>query len=190
MFSIFERYLKTYGSFTAEELAAIRSVASSRVITKKRQLLSPDVLSRHYTFVCDGCLRIYRIGDNGELHILDFVTANRWATEDYSQLSYNPGVGYVEALSDTQVIQISGEDYKQLVKVIPAFEFLHRKVTVENQMRSIERFYSMVSRSGIERYKDFKSQYPDLYCYLPANMIASYLGLARETFSRIRASER
>ena len=190
MYTVFENYLTTYANFTKEEMERIKSLILPSVVSKKQQLRFQHGICRHYTFVCSGCLRTFRVDNDGFEHVLDFAAAKQWATEDGSAYPYAPAPDYIEALEDTQVFQISGEDYKLLLREIPGFEIFHQKITVENKARLIERIYSMVSRPGLDRYRNFKLQYPDMYYYIPLYMIASYLGLARETLSRIRASDR
>jgi len=190
MFSVFETYLKVYASFTNEEIALIRSAVVERVIENKQRLLAPGDISRHYTFVSDGCLRTYRIDQSGTERILDLAPVNYWATEDISWAPVVPLTTFVEAVDDTAVIQLTGEDYRSLRKRIPAFEQMYQRVTMEQRMRSAERVFSMVSNDAASRYREFKLQFPNIYKHMPAYMIASYLGVARETISRIRASER
>jgi CRP-like cAMP-binding protein len=189
MFNVFETYINKYASFTGKEMEAIKAATISRKLHRKQQILVPNDVSRNYTFVCSGCLRTYRVDKAGTEHVLEFVTANHWATEDISMFPGFPAPGFVEALEETQIIQITGEDYSSLIREIPGFEKMHQQISVENRLRWVERVYSMVSRPAIGRYKDFKSQYPQLCHYIPMYMIASYLGIARETLSRIRAND-
>jgi CRP-like cAMP-binding protein len=187
MFNVFEAYIRIHATFTVQEMEAIRSIAVPITLPKRQQLLGD---CSHYTFVCHGCLRTYRIDDDGTEHVLDFVAANRWATEHGSKCPQSPSPEYIEALEDTQVIQIPGEQFQRLIKEIPGLEVLYQRINMEGKIRLWERIYSMVSRPAVGRYRDFKQQYPELCHYIPLYMIASYLGLARETLSRIRANDR
>lgn len=190
MYGIFETYIAQYANFTRDEMETVKSVLIPIHLIKRQHLDFQSGICRCYTFVCTGCLRTYRLDKNGDEHVLDFATANQWATEDGSVFPFPPAPDYIDALEDSRVFQIAGEDYKKLIKEIPAFELFHQKMTVENKARMVERIYSMTSSPGVDRYRNFKKQYPQLYYYIPLYMIASYLGLARETLSRIRANER
>ncbi|NOW96020.1 Crp/Fnr family transcriptional regulator [Mucilaginibacter sp. SG564] len=190
MYHVFETYIANYANFTIGEMETIRSVLIPLFLIRKQQLEFQYGICQCYTFVCRGCLRTYRIDKDGNEHVLDFATANQWATEDGSVYPFPPAPDCIDALEDSLVFQIEGQDYKRLVKEIPAFELFHQKITAENKARLVERIYAMANRPGIERYRYFKEQYPNVYYYIPLYMIASYLGLARETLSRIRANER
>lgn len=190
MFSVFETYLRTHAGFLPGDMEAIKSVSIVKTIKKRKKLLSPGDISRYYTFVCSGCLRTYRIDAQGIEYILEFTAANQWATEDRSWVPFMPFTAFVEAVEDTIIIQIPGEDYKRLTRNIAAFEMMHQRVCMEKSERGAERLYSMFTTDASKRYKEFKMRYPDLYPHVPAYMIASYLGVARETLSRIRANEK
>jgi CRP-like cAMP-binding protein len=57
-------------------------------------------------------------------------------------------------------------------------------------MRSYEasqrRILSNISSSAEEKYQNFIKTYPDIIYRIPLRMIASYLGVSRETLSRVR----
>jgi CRP-like cAMP-binding protein len=45
----------------------------------------------------------------------------------------------------------------------------------------------MLSNQAEERYRQFIRHFPELHQRLPVYMIASYLGITRETLARIRS---
>ncbi|MBG8554111.1 cyclic nucleotide-binding domain-containing protein [Hymenobacter guriensis] len=48
------------------------------------------------------------------------------------------------------------------------------------------RLYTAISHTAEERYQESVQAFPDFYQRIPLHMIASYLGVSRETLSRIR----
>lgn len=188
-FEVFEKYILDQFSFTAQEIATIKSYTTVKKLKRKQYLLRPGDICRHHAFVAKGCLRSYRMEDDGIEHVLAFATVNDWMTDEMSLFAFKPTLGYIDALEDSEVIQISADDYRRLLKTMPSFEGLQQKLTIENMMKSCERIYSMVSRQAEDRYRDFKLRYPELNSRLPLYMIASYLGVTRETLTRIRANQ-
>jgi len=51
---------------------------------------------------------------------------------------------------------------------------------------SQRRIYSLISSSAEEKYLEFQKTYPSIFNKVPLHMVASYLGISRETLSRIR----
>jgi hypothetical protein len=43
-----------------------------------------------------------------------------------------------------------------------------------------------LSYTSEEKYEDFIASFPDVFSRVPLHMVASYLGVSRETLSRIR----
>ena len=139
MYGIFETYIAEYANFTSDELSAIKSVLKPIHLIKRQHLDFQSGICQCYTFVCTGCLRTYRLDKDGNEHVLDFATSNQWATEDGSVFPFPPAPDCIDAIEDSRVFQITGEDFKRLVKEIPAFELFHQKMTVENNARLVER---------------------------------------------------
>src|ERR1700761_5749301 len=106
MFAILETHIRAYASFTAAEIAAIQSVSVLRTLKRKQHLLHAGDVPGHHTFVCNGCLRTYRVDDSGMEHVLGFATTNCWATEDLSLFPAMRFPDYMEAVEDTDIIQI------------------------------------------------------------------------------------
>ncbi|HEY4324667.1 MAG TPA: Crp/Fnr family transcriptional regulator [Mucilaginibacter sp.] len=184
----FENYIKTHCTFSNEEIAAIKSLAIPKRLKKKQYLLRPGDVCRFHTFVCSGCLRSYRIGSEGTEHILSFSPNNHWISDQVSLATGAPSTDYIDALEDSDVIQVSAENFKYLLKGIPNFEALHSKIITDDNGRSRDRIYTMISHQAEERYRYFVRLYPQLYHRIPLFMIASYLGVTRETLTRIRGS--
>jgi len=51
---------------------------------------------------------------------------------------------------------------------------------------SQRRIFSLISYSAEEKYNEFQKTYPSVFNRVPLHMVASYLGVSRETLSRIR----
>jgi CRP-like cAMP-binding protein len=188
MLDFFETYIKTHSSFSNEEIAAIKSFAISKRLKKKQYLLRPGDVCRFHTFVCSGCLRAYRIGSDGVEHILNFSPDNHWISDQISLTTGGPSADYIDALEDSDVIQVSADNFKSLQRDIPNFDLLHTKIITEDNCRSRDRIYMMISHQAEERYRQFVRLYPQLYHRIPLFMIASYLGVTRETLTRIRGN--
>jgi CRP-like cAMP-binding protein len=184
----FECYIRTHGLFSDEEIALIRSLAIPKHLKKKQYLLRQGNVCRFHTFVCCGCLRSYRIDDNGSEHIFSLSPANHWVSDRVSLITGAPSNEFIDALEDSAVIQLSEDSFKILLKEIPAFEALNTKIITDDCNTSRDRVYMMLSHQAEERYRQFIRHFPELHQRLPVYMIASYLGVTRETLARIRSN--
>ncbi|HEY1007227.1 MAG TPA: Crp/Fnr family transcriptional regulator, partial [Sphingobacteriaceae bacterium] len=89
---------------------------------------------------------------------------------------------------DSEVIQFSVEAFRNLLRDIPHFEQLYTRMIIDDSTRTRDRIYMMISHQADERYRHFIRLFPQLCHRVPLFMIASYLGVARETLTRIRGS--
>lgn len=188
IFDLFENYIRTLGLFSDEEIAAIRSLAIPKLLKKKQFLLRQGSVCRFHTFVCSGCLRSYRIDDKGNEHIYSLSPANHWVSDRVSLVTDTPSNEFIDALEDSAILQFSADSFKTLLKDIPGFDVLNTRIITEDCDTSRDRIYMMLSDQAEERYRQFIRRFPQLHKRLPIYMIASYVGVSRETLTRIRSS--
>lgn len=188
IFNFFESYIRTYNLFSDDEIATIKSMAIPKRLKKKQYLLRQGNVCRFHTFVCSGCLRSYRIDDNGNEHIFNLSPANYWVSDRVSLITETPSNEFIDALEDSAVIQLSASNFKTLLKGIPHFDTLNTKIITDECSENRDRIYMMLSHQAEERYRKFIQCFPQLHHRIPMFMIASYLGVTRETLTRIRSN--
>lgn len=184
----FEDHIKTYDLFSDEEIATITSLAIPRVLTRKEFLLRQGSVCRSHTFVCSGCIRSYRIDDYGCEHILGLSPAGNWISDRTSLVTGNPSHEFIDALEDSTAVEFSVHSFKTLLTEIPNFNEFNNKIIADDCNRSRDRLYMLLSLPAEKRYREFIRTFPSLHESMPIYMIASYLGIARETLARIRKS--
>ena len=154
---------------------------------RKRQyaLQEGNVCSQMY-FVVRGCLRMYKIDDQGNAHLLQFAAENYWIVDLGSFYSEKPSELNIDALEDTMVLQISHNDLISLYTQAPKFHRIFR-VLIENSFVSLQkRLLQTISSTAEERYQYFLDTYPHLVNRLSQIQIASFLGITPEFLSRLR----
>jgi len=187
MFDIFATYLRKNALLTDDEIEQFRASAVVRRLRKKQYLLQEGDICHYNTFVAKGILRLYRVGDNGVEHILKFAAENWWIGDYESYNSGNPGKGNIDALEDSEVVMIRKSELDELVRAIPKFQVFKERLDTRSFDASQNRILSNISDTAEKRYENFITAYPDIANRVPLHMIASFLGLTRETLSRVRA---
>lgn len=91
----------------------------------------------------------------------------------------------LKCLEDSEVLCINLEDYNKLCSVFPKMEhfFLHKATS--GHIASQQRILSLLSSSAEERYAQLFKRYPSLFQRVSKTLLASYLGVSRETLSRL-----
>lgn len=187
MSEVFERYLEQMmPAVTAGELNLLYAKCIRRKLRKKEMLLREGEVSHYKIFVAKGLLRNYNIGENGHEYIVRFTDAGSWTTDPESYYSGMPSKYNIEALEPTEVVLFSHEDFEILKQQIPALSLFSEAVIAASAGLTQKRVLMHISATAEEKYVDFIQSFPDIFHRVPLYMIASYLGVSRETLTRIR----
>lgn len=186
MFESLAAYLIENGGLMPDELKQVEAVTKPKKVRRRQYLVQEGDLSPYMSFVVKGCLRLYRVGDNGTEHILRFAIENWWISDYESYHSGQPAKNNVDALEDSELLMIEKGDFDALCKAVPTFGTLVEKLTTKNFAAHQSRILSNISETAEERYENFMRSYPQIYNRVPLHMIASFLGVTRETLSRLR----
>jgi len=187
-FEAFKQYTGRYVKLTDEELERIRAVCSYKKLRKQQYLLQEGDTWKLHAFIIKGCLRTYSIDEKGEEHIVGFGIDNWWVGDRESLKSGKPSNFNIDAVSNSEVILITSLDFNKLCEEIPAFNEMINTILDRSFIASQRRILSFISHSAEEKYLTFLKMYPGFIGCIPQNMIASFLGISRETLSRIRTS--
>ena len=98
---------------------------------RKQFLDQPGFVSRYRNYVLKGALRGYIIGDDGQEHTIALAIENDFIGDHGSFLSQELATLFVEAIEDSEVIQMSYENEQQLLETVPKFHSYFRVKTLQ-----------------------------------------------------------
>jgi CRP-like cAMP-binding protein len=180
------KHFETILPLNEDEIVALTSRIIERNIKRKQFILQESDVCKHYTFVVEGCFKMYKVDSNGNEHNLQFTTENGWIGDLGSFYSENPSELYIEAMEPSVIFQIEKTDLLYLFSHYPKFN-IRFKVLVENAfIRLQKRVLQNISSTAEERYLDFTATYPSLFNRISNVQIASFLGITPEFLSKIR----
>lgn len=139
-------------------------------------------------FVLSGCLKAFYINDEIKMYILQFAMPTWW-TSDYAAL-YNDtrATINVDCITDAEVLCLSNADREKLCHELHEAEHFFRWRTNRGYIASQKRLLSFMNNDTKKRYEELLALYPQLYNLVPKHLIAAYLGVSRETLSRLYAA--
>ena len=187
MFEAFEKYLIEKADLDAEEINAVRAVSIEKKVRKRQYMLQAGDVCHYNCFIVKGCLRMYTVGEDGIEHILRFAVENWWISDRESYNNGNPSKCNIDALENCEVILIDKPDFLQLLATIPKFKKFTDGLLARSYDAIQNRVIGAISYGAEERYRNFIIRFPDIFYRVPLHMIASYLGVSRETLSRVRS---
>lgn len=182
IFRHFEKYI-TLSSSLKKELAA-RIVSKS---FKKGELIhNADAICKNSYFIQKGLMRTYFIKDGKE--ITEYFSAeSEWVNSPRSFMQQQLDIYYIDTLEQTECFCLNIKDLGFLFDNFPEMERYARLSMGTVFGHFLDRITSMRFTTAKEKYQHFCETYHDIYPRIPLGMVSSYLGIAQETLSRIRA---
>ncbi|MCF2875208.1 MULTISPECIES: Crp/Fnr family transcriptional regulator [unclassified Tenacibaculum] len=158
--------------------------------TKKRKnqyiLQEGEIANKEY-WVLKGCLKSCFFDDNGKEHILQFGMENWWITDYESFVKQSPTKLSIDCIEDSELLYITYENREKLTQSMHKMERFWAKKSKYGRIALQNRILSLLKNSTKERYELLLKQYPKLFQRVPKKLIAAYLGVSRETLSRLKS---
>lgn len=181
-----QKYLISILNIEEDQIGAILENCRTRSVKKDEFLVREHDICRHTFFVETGLLRQFSIDEKGREHILMFAPENWFVLDRQSAYFNEPAAYYIQALEDSEVALIDEKFIRQLSAKVPAFTDINTKL-LHNHIRHLQnRINMLLGASAEDRYLEFLKMYPNILMRVPQSMIASYLGIAPESLSRVR----
>jgi CRP-like cAMP-binding protein len=187
MYDILRYYLREKAVLSEDELERIEAAAVRRRLRRRQVLLQEGEINRTQSFICKGCVRQFRVDEKGVEHIIRFATESSWIVDPESFSLGTPAKSKISCLTDVEVLQWSKENFEKLQDEIPAFRQFHDDWLVSNVVAASTRVFQNISLTTEEKYAQFLATYPGLINRIPLGMVASYLGVATKTLTRLRS---
>ncbi len=181
--SYFDRYL----SLDDNESQALTSRLTERKVKRKQYILQEGDICKYFTYVVEGCFKLYGVDKSGTEHNLLFAAENDWITDLDSLHKERPSKLFIEAIESSTILQISKGDLWYLYTNHQKFNRNFRVIIEDRYIELQNRLLQTFSTTAYERYESFLAQYPNLSNRLPNTQIASYLGITPEFLSKIRS---
>jgi CRP-like cAMP-binding protein len=186
LFTHFESYLP----FEEQEKQLLEGRIIEQRIKRRQFILQAGFPCKHYTFVVEGCFKMYGVDKKGTAHNIQFAAESDWIADIGSFHSGKPSKLFIEAIEPSHILQIEKKDLYFLYTSLPKLDRIF-KVIIENKFVELQNHVLQnISSTAQERYETFLQQYPQLALRLPNTQIASYLGITPEFLSRIRSERK
>ena len=184
LFAYINQYTGT--TLTAPEQELVKNAFIFKKLRRKQYFLQEGDVCRYLAFILKGATRQYSVDEKGAEHILQLAVENWWIGDRESYMMLTPTIYNIDAWEDTELLLIAKADLHQLYQEIPAIMRMARHMDERHSVATQRRVNAAISFSAEKRYADFAATHPDFLHRFPQHLIASYLGITKETLSRIR----
>ena len=188
MFETIDHFIAKYITLNDEELAFFHSLLRTRKVKKKTFLLQEGEVCDFEAFIIKGCIRSYYLDKEGVETILLFAVEEWWVSDITSFADRKPSNLFIETIEDSELLILDFAGKTRLLERIPGFEHMYRLLVQRSLGVLQQRFYSTVSETAEERYKQFLEKYPLVAQRVPQHQIARYIGVSPEFLSKVRSA--
>lgn len=175
---------------TPTEKEQISSFFRVKKLRKRQFLLQEEDVCNDFAFVSQGLLKSYVLDEKGNENINLFGWEGWWIADFQSFLFQTPAKLAIEAIEDCELLLLSRVNYDQMLEEVPVMERYFRLVYERSLATKDQRLVTAQTYSAEEKYIHLIQTYPELMQRIPQSLLASFLGLTPETFSRIKHKKR
>ncbi len=159
---------------------------TEKKVQKGEVILEAGQVCKFVAFVEKGLFIFSNINDEGDEKVCDFAVENQWISQYKSMIGKTPSPISIQALEDSLVQIIFFEDLQQISEQMPEIELTFRQIIDPLLISMVERSNDFQNLKAQERYQKFVQSNFELSQRVPQYYIASFLGIAPQSLSRIR----
>ena len=184
LFNYINNYAST--SLNEEEKAIIEATFQPKSLRKRQYFLQEGDVCKYGGFLVNGAMRQYTVDEKGVEHMVQLFMEDYWVSDRESMSRLTPSIYNIDAWEDSDLLIATRAGFLDLRKRVPSFAETLTVMDERHAIASQRRLNSTLSNSAEKRYEEFVNNYPQFIQRFPQHLIASVLGITKETLSRIR----
>lgn len=181
----FKKYISQFTSLSKEDWTNIEACLTKKHYTANTVLLDTGKICRKLSFLEQGLLRFHTSDINGSDVTKFFTVAPYCFTSTTSFDQQKPSLECIVTLEDSIVWEMNRKDAYTLFR-LPSWNEFVRKLLQEVQFNTEQILVANQMTTAEERYRQMIMEESELLSRVPLKYIASYLGIAPQSLSRIR----
>jgi len=168
-------------------ITLIKEIFIPKKIRKRQYFLQEGEVCKYMAFLVKGAMRQYSVDKKGTEHIVRLSIEDWWVGDRESAINLTPSIYNIDAWEESHVLTVTNADMIRL-RQIPAINELSLSLDNNHAIALQKRVNAAISLSAEQRYAELIKDYPKFPERFPQHIIASYLGITKETLSRIRSN--
>lgn len=185
-----QKYLDSYKivcpNLTDEELNFIAKRTTISELKNKTFYLQKDQIQNEMSFLHQGLVRSFYIDEKGSEITIQFVKEGEYIADYSAFITQKPSKFYIQCLEPCILVNISFLTIQEAYFKFKNFENYGRKIAEAILVNKQNRIESFLFQNAESRYLNFIKQNPNLINRISITHLCSYLGIERQSLTRIR----
>ena len=187
MIEILKQHLINRLGNNLDNLEAVLATFKHQQVKRNELLLKEGDTCKYVYFVAKGCLQVFVYDSDFNETTRDLVTEDNWCSELVSFGSGKPATEHIRAVEPCELFSIDRESFQKMMETVPQFDIVYKQILEASYANSVYRINTFVSLSALERMRWLLEYRPNLMTRLSSKLIASYLGINKDVYSRLKA---
>jgi CRP-like cAMP-binding protein len=191
-------YINHFIALSDEEWQAFSSLFSSVSYKEGEHIYGDSDVSEALYFILDGIVRSYKLEEDGRdftwtFHCLDMDALEHRMLMDIAVVDYvsftqgTPEELAFEVLVDATLVKVEKQALLKLYESSAKWQKFATKMAEDSYAIMRERTFNLLTKSAKERLELLESYFPGVFeKEVPLKHIASYLGITRQSLSRLQ----
>lgn len=185
----FRKYLELKARLDQQGWDQLAPFFSETTLPRNGYFITQGQANRQCGFILNGVLRYFTTTEKGDDPTCYFSFENHIVFDPYTYRTSAPATLNAVAVTDCRMAVISMEDEQRLLAQYPHWMDICNQLLLEVSLEFANQ-KTLMAMKAAERYTFFCDTYPHLARRVPLQFIASYLGIAQPSLSRIRKESR
>jgi CRP-like cAMP-binding protein len=185
MSSQLRKHIEKITSLTDEEFEFVFSHFHSKKLRKHQYLIEAGEYVENSYWVVSGFLKAYYVDASEKEHTLSFAMEDWWITDYEAYITRTMSRIFVDSIEASEVLYISLDDREKLCNELHKMANFFREKVDMGYVGLQNRILTLLTTNAKERYDELLLKNPELFQRASKTLIASYLGVSRETLSRL-----
>jgi CRP-like cAMP-binding protein len=171
---------------TKDELEYLQSGLTVTELRSKHFYIHANTVQKEIGFVFSGLLRAFYVDKDGKEISVNFIKEGRYATHYSALITQTPCKYYFQCIEPSIIVNLPYKHIQDGYNKFPNLERYGRLVAEEVLKMQQRRIESFLFENAETRYLDFIKENLDLFNRVSLSNLASFLGIERQTLTRIR----
>ena len=179
-------HLKRFSTISREGIEQLIPYLEIRRFEKKVKLVNLGETEDYLNVVIKGLARKYIPSSiKGEV-TLQLATEGHIIQSEISFHRREPSDVVIQTLEPTVLVSIHYDRMQEALTLVPEAEALGRAMIMQMFIKKDARYFEQLNTSTRDRFLEYMNNHPHMLQRVPQKILASYLNIKPETFSRLK----